>query len=149
MPKEKPKILIIEEDRFLRKIYKNKFVKAGFEFREAISGDEGLNKVYSEKPDLILLDLMLPKRSGFDILVELKRNKATKKIPVIILSDAALAQMREELIIPMKSKIQIIERSKLNNNIKESQSIQAGKACGINVLELSHIEEATLWKQGG
>jgi len=89
MSKDKPKILIIEEDRFLRKIYKNKFAKAGFEFREAISGDEGLNKVYSEKPDLILLDLMLPKKSGFEVLVELKSNKSTKKIPVIILSNLA------------------------------------------------------------
>jgi len=89
MLKEKPKILMIEEDRFLRKIYKNKFFKAGFEFREAISGDEGLNKVYSEKPDLILLDLMLPKRSGFDVLMELKRDKGTREIPVIILSNLA------------------------------------------------------------
>lgn len=89
MPKGKSKILIIDEDRFLRKIYKNKFTRAGFEFREAISGDEGLNKVYSEKPDLILLDLMLPKKSGFDILTELKRDKSTKKIPVIILSNLA------------------------------------------------------------
>lgn len=89
MMKVKPKILIIEEDRFLRKIYKNKFTKAGFEFREAISGDEGLNKACSEKPDLVLLDLMLPKKSGFDVLVELKRDKATKKIPVIILSNLA------------------------------------------------------------
>lgn len=89
MPKGKPKILIIDEDRFLRKIYKNKFTRAGFEFREAISGDEGLNKVYSEKPDLILLDLMLPKKSGFDILTELKKDKSTKKIPVIILSNLA------------------------------------------------------------
>lgn len=89
MPKVKPKILIIDEDRFLRKIYKNKFSRAGFEFREAISGDEGLNKVYSEKPDLILLDMMLPKKSGFDILVELKKDKSTKKIPVVILSNLA------------------------------------------------------------
>ena len=89
MSKEKPKILIIEEDRFLRKIYKNKFSRAGFEFREAISGDEGLNKVYSEKPDLVLLDLMLPKKSGFEVLVELKRDKSTRKIPVVILSNLA------------------------------------------------------------
>jgi len=92
MSKGKPKILIIEEDRFLRKIYKNKFSRAGFEFREAISGDEGLNKVYSEKPDLVLLDLMLPKRSGFDVLVELKRDKSTRKIPVVILSNLAQEQ---------------------------------------------------------
>lgn len=79
MASTKPKILMIEEDRFLRKIYKNKFSNAGFEFREAINGEEGLNKVHSEKPDVVLLDLMLPKKSGFDIIVEMKRNKETKK----------------------------------------------------------------------
>ena len=80
---------MIEEDKFLRKIYKNKFTKAGFEFREAISGEEGLNKVISEKPDLVLLDLMLPKKSGFDVLIEIKRNRSTKNIPVVILSNLA------------------------------------------------------------
>lgn len=78
---------MIEEDRFLRKIYRNKLVRAGFEFLEATNGIEGLNKIFSEKPDLILLDLILPRKSGFDVLIEMKRKKETKDIPVIILSN--------------------------------------------------------------
>jgi len=83
----KTKVLMMEEDRFLRKIYRNKLISAGFNFIEATNGEEGLNKVASEKPDLILLDLILPRKNGFDVITEMKRNKATKNIPVIILSN--------------------------------------------------------------
>ena len=81
------KILMIEDDRFLRKIYRDKLTRAGFDFIEATNGEEGLNKVISESPDLVLLDLILPRKNGFDVLIEMKRNKNTKNIPVIILSN--------------------------------------------------------------
>ena len=86
MAEKKIKVLIIEEDHFLRKVYRNKLTLAGFDFVEATNGIEGLNKVISEKPDLILLDLILPRKNGFDVLIEIKENKKTKNIPVIILS---------------------------------------------------------------
>lgn len=81
------KILMIEDDIFLRKIYREKFLREGFSFLEATNGEEGLNKVIAEKPDLVLLDLMLPRKNGFDVLIEMKRNKATARIPVVILSN--------------------------------------------------------------
>ena len=81
------KILMIEDDKFLRKIYRDKLTRAGFDFIEATNGEEGLNKVISESPDLVLLDLILPRKNGFDVLIEMKRNKNTKNIPVIILSN--------------------------------------------------------------
>ena len=87
MSKDKPKVLMIEEDRFLRKIYKNKLSQSGFEFLEATNGEVGLNKVLAEKPDLIILDVILPRKNGFDVLYEIKRNKKTKLISVIILSN--------------------------------------------------------------
>jgi DNA-binding response OmpR family regulator len=87
MTVKKQKILMIEEDRFLRKIYKNKFLKSGFEFSEATNGIEGLNKIFSERPDLVLLDIILPRKNGFDVLIDAKRNAATKKIPFIIISN--------------------------------------------------------------
>lgn len=83
----KPKILMIEEDRFLRKIYRDKFSRLGFEFLEATNGEEGLNKIIYEKPDVVILDLMLPQKNGFDVLIDIKRNKNTQAIPVIILSN--------------------------------------------------------------
>jgi len=84
---EAKKILMIEDDRFLRKIYRDKLTKAGFEFIEATNGIEGTNKVISERPDLVLLDLILPRKNGFDVLIDMKSNKNTKDIPVIILSN--------------------------------------------------------------
>ena len=78
---------MIEEDRFLRKIYRDKLSRLGFEFLEATNGEEGLNKIIYEKPDLIILDLMLPKKNGFDVLIDIKNNKNTQKIPVIIFSN--------------------------------------------------------------
>jgi DNA-binding response OmpR family regulator len=91
MNEKKQKILMIEEDRFLRKIYKNKLLKENFEFIEATNGEEGLNKVISENPDIVLLDLILTRKSGFDVLIEMKRIRKTKKIPVIILSNLGQA----------------------------------------------------------
>lgn len=86
MSQKKQKILMIEEDYFLRKIYKNKLTSLGFEFIEATNGEEGLNKLISEKPDLVLLDLILPKKNGFDVLIEIRKNKELKDTLVIILS---------------------------------------------------------------
>ena len=87
MADKKKKILMIEDDLFLRKIYRDKLTKAGFLFIEATNGVEGMNKVISEGPDLILLDVMLPMKSGFDVLIDIKSNQNTQKIPVIILSN--------------------------------------------------------------
>ena len=84
---EKQKILMIEDDRFLRKIYRDKLTREGFEFVEATNGIEGINKVVSDLPDLVLLDLMLPRKNGFEVLIDMKRNKNTKNVPVIILSN--------------------------------------------------------------
>lgn len=84
---EKAKILIIEDDKFLLKLYSDKLRREGFEVAGAISGEEGLNKVFGEKPDLVLLDLVLPQKSGFEILSEMKLNPETKDIPVVILTN--------------------------------------------------------------
>jgi len=81
------KILMIEDDIFLRKVYRDKFESEGFIFIEATNGEEGTNKVLSENPDLLILDLILPKRNGFDVLEDLKTRPETKHIPVIVLSN--------------------------------------------------------------
>lgn len=84
---KKGKILIIEDDRFLIKLYSDKLSREGFEVRAAISGEEALHKISAEKPELILLDLVLSQKSGFEILSELKLSSVTKNIPVIILTN--------------------------------------------------------------
>jgi DNA-binding response OmpR family regulator len=90
------KVLIIEDDQRINKVYNLKLAMDGIETATAIDGEEGLRKVYSENPDLILLDLMLPKKSGFEILKEIKTNPKTKDIPVMILSNLAQEKEKEE-----------------------------------------------------
>jgi len=86
---KKAKILIIEDDKFLIKLYSDKLSRDGFEVSEAITGEEGINKVSIEKPDLIILDLVLPRKSGFEILSEMRLNPKTRHLPVIVLTNLA------------------------------------------------------------
>lgn len=80
-------ILIIEDDKFLRELIVQKLVKEGCKTSEAIDGEEGIKKVKEEKPDLVLLDLILPGIDGFEVLSKMKEDPALAQIPVIILSN--------------------------------------------------------------
>ncbi|NIM47210.1 MAG: response regulator [Candidatus Aenigmarchaeota archaeon] len=91
--KKKPKILLIEDDKQLQKLYKTKFNFKGYETFIASDGEEALALASQELPDLILLDLMLPKIGGLTVLRALKENSATKNIPVIILSALSESQV--------------------------------------------------------
>lgn len=81
------KILIIEDDKFVRELISQKLVEEKFEVYEVEDGEEGLKKAETEKPDLILLDLILPEIDGFEVLSKLKENSTLASIPVIILSN--------------------------------------------------------------
>lgn len=81
------KILIIEDDKFLRELTAQKLLKEGYDVIEAIDGEEGVKKAIEEKPDLILLDLILPGIDGFEVLAKIKEDSVISKTPVIILSN--------------------------------------------------------------
>lgn len=81
------KILIIEDDDFLRSLAVTKLEKEGFTVSMAANGQEGLSLVQSVMPDLLILDLMLPIMSGFDVLEKMKSDDATKHIKVIVFSN--------------------------------------------------------------
>lgn len=83
----KKKILIIEDDSFFRELITKKLFSGGFSISEAPDGKLGLEKIEKLKPDLILLDLLLPNIDGFEVLERLKGNPETEKIPIIILSN--------------------------------------------------------------
>lgn len=82
-----PKILVIEDDVFLRELVVQKLSKEGFEAVEAADGEIGIAKAGEEKPDCILLDLILPSMDGFEVLSALKKNPELSRIPVVILSN--------------------------------------------------------------
>lgn len=81
------KILIVEDDRFLRELMSRKLASEGFEVIEAEDGEEGMKKMRETKPDLILLDLILPEMDGFEVLARKAEDEEIKKIPVVVLSN--------------------------------------------------------------
>ena len=81
-----PKILIIEDDNFLRLALEKKLKKEGFEVITANDGEEGLQKIITELPDLVLLDIILPKKTGFGFLEDLQKDPNLKSIPIMIVS---------------------------------------------------------------
>lgn|SRR5512142_268381 len=87
MPDKKVKVLIVDDDAFLSGIYATKLELDGFEVATARDGEEGLKAAMREKPDLILLDVLMPKLDGFEVLKRLKADEETKQIPVIMLTN--------------------------------------------------------------
>ena len=81
------KILIVEDDKFLRELIVSKLTKEDYTVFEAVDGEEGVKKIKEEKPDLVLLDLILPGIDGFEVLAQMKSDPAVFSIPVIILSN--------------------------------------------------------------
>jgi len=81
------KVLLIEDDAFLIDILDRKLTSAGFEFRNASNLTEALESIKNAKPDVILLDIVLPQKSGYDVLESIKERGEAKDIPVIILSN--------------------------------------------------------------
>ncbi|PIP24315.1 MAG: response regulator [Candidatus Nealsonbacteria bacterium CG02_land_8_20_14_3_00_37_10] len=80
-------ILIVEDDKFLRELISQKLIKEKYNVSEAIDGEEGIKKIKEEKPDLVLLDLILPGIDGFEVLAQMKEDRNVTKIPAIILSN--------------------------------------------------------------
>lgn len=87
------KILIVEDEEILRSLLSDKLREEGFEVIEAIDGETGLEKIKKEKPDLVLLDLVLPGIDGYEVLRRAKEDSETAKVPIMVLSN--LGQQEE------------------------------------------------------
>ena len=84
---DKKKILMIEDDSFIVKMYRTKFEDLGFIFCDAGTGDRGMELARVERPDLVILDIVLPQKDGFQILKEIKKDSQLSGIPVLMLSN--------------------------------------------------------------
>ena len=83
------RILLVEDDRFLRRAHEVGLRKHGFTVLTAIDGEDGLRQARAERPDLVLLDLVMPKLQGFEVLRMLKAEPETAAIPASVLSLSA------------------------------------------------------------
>jgi CheY-like chemotaxis protein len=93
----KAKVLLVDDSKFFRMANEHALSRAGFEVSIAADGEEALQVVNDKLPDIILLDMMLPKISGPEVLRALKANPATMDIPVIVLT--SLSQRNEEKLL--------------------------------------------------
>ncbi len=118
------KILIIEDDKFLRELISQKLIKEGYDIIEAADGEKGIKSASEDKPDLVLLDLILPGIDGFEVLARLKQSSSG--LPVVILSnlgakddiDRGLKMGAEDYLIKAHfTPTEIID--KVKNNLKE------------------------------
>lgn len=82
------KILIIEDEIILLNLLQKKLAGRGYDVYTAHNGDVGIEKVKEIKPDLVLLDIVMPKKNGYEVLEEIKNDEELKKIPVIIISNS-------------------------------------------------------------
>lgn len=86
MPEKKKKILLVDDDKTFCEMYKLRLEASGYEVVIAEDGEKALVLAMDEKPDVILLDIMMPKINGLDVLDLLKTTPETKEIPVIVLT---------------------------------------------------------------
>jgi len=84
---KKAKIMVVEDEPEILELYALKFNNEGFSVVEATHGKQGLKLAKKEKPDLILLDIIMPRMDGFSVLKKLKKESSTKDIPVILLTN--------------------------------------------------------------
>ena len=84
---KKPLILVVEDERILAKALKIKLTEADFAVNLAYDGEEAISALNKKKPDLILLDILLPKMTGIEFLREARKRKVWKNIPVIVISN--------------------------------------------------------------
>jgi len=98
MGSSEKRVLVVEDDRFLRRACEASLRQRGFAVVAAVDGEEGLRLARAEAFDLILLDLLMPKLSGVEVLRALKGDAATRPIPVLVLSNSSRQQDIDEVM---------------------------------------------------
>jgi CheY-like chemotaxis protein len=93
------KILIIEDDPLMSRLYQKAFTFEGYQVVAAFDGEEGWEKMKQENPNIILLDIMMPKMNGLEFLQKIKKDPDYKKIPVVCLTNLAGQQDAEKALL--------------------------------------------------
>lgn len=87
MAQNKGKILLVEDDTFISGMYQTKLTMLGYTVRVAVDGESGWQELKKEIPDLLLLDIVLPRKDGFEILSDIRNDAQLKGLPVILLTN--------------------------------------------------------------
>lgn len=109
------KVLIIEDDPPYRKIYRKKFEVAGYQVETAENGEEGLTKMAAFRPDIVFVDLMMPKMDGFQFLDKVKADASLAGTPVIVLTNLSTTEDAEKVL--QKGALSILVKSDTEPNV--------------------------------
>ena len=82
----KKKILIVDDEEVIRKFLKIHLDKLGYEVKEAVDGEQAIEQIWKDDFDLLICDILMPKKDGWEVIKEVKSNPKTKDIPVIVLT---------------------------------------------------------------
>lgn len=93
-----PKILLVEDDKAIQKMYEVGFTGAGFNVSTAQNGGEGLEMAKQIKPDIVLLDIVMPRYDGYWFLAKARREPALTGIPILVLTNLGAQREREEIL---------------------------------------------------
>jgi len=85
---KKKKVCIVEDDDNIREIYATALSASGFEITEALNGEDGILAITENNPDIILLDLQMPVKNGFEVMEFLQKDEKLSKIPIVVLTNA-------------------------------------------------------------
>lgn len=124
------KILAVEDDKFLSGLVAKKLSAAGFTMMHAANGEEALKMIEEDKPDLILLDLLLPEMSGFEVLEKIKADPLTKDIPVILFSNLGQKEDIEKGVKLGANKYLVKATVVLDDLVREIQDLVSTKPAG-------------------
>lgn len=97
-PGEMPRVLVAEDDAFLIQVHEKKLAKEGFEVTIARNGQEAIDFAKEKKPDIIILDLIMPIKDGFETLKELKSDPELKEIKVVVMTNLSQDEDRERVM---------------------------------------------------
>ena len=101
------RVVLVEDDELFVKMYQKKFNREGINLEVAYNGEDGLAKIKSLKPDLAILDLMMPKMGGVEVLRKLKTEPVLKEIPVIVMTNlnAGSEEVKEAMSLGVKETV--------------------------------------------
>ena len=116
------KVLLIEDDSLFVKMYQKKFAHEGIELEAAYDGEEGFEKAKKNKPSLIILDLMLPKMSGSEVLKKVRDDTELSSTPVIVLTNLSTTADEVNKTIELG-----VKETFLKTNVTPDQIVEAVK----------------------
>ena len=124
-----PRVLVIDDDEIYRYLVRTRLAEARFIVQEAAGGAEGLLQARAQRPHAIVLDLVMPEMSGFEVLARLKQDPMTADIPVVVLTSKTLSSEEQRLLAPHAARI--VSKETLSRSDSADHLLEALSAAGL------------------